>query len=419
VSILIAIQLFLPQTIVGFLPDVLRDLVAEAGLQQRLERRRAQYLEDEMARLLSVALPTARLLPNVRWSWKSVSYETDLIVVVDKVVLIAEAKSAVLTDAALRGAVNSARRHVRELLVDPAGQSARLQDILMAAREGDAEALTVATSLGLGIDPTDIEQTVRLSVTLDDFATLASAQAELKHADWFPAGLVLPATMTLADLCTCVGILERPLFFLHYLIGRERIQRVAPVFGDETDYLGTYLSSGLDLAEVEAGTHKGMFSGMSVAIDAYHLAMGVGRNVEKPKPHVSAYVAAILEKLEDGQRSHWTTIGLALLDAMPPGFGNGIEEAMEELAAEVACGGQGQKRPGVLLACADSRRAVAAFHVFAAEDRAEVPERLQFLGQYAMATAETDRCVMFARMIERWDEPFTVAGAGGPGEGGA
>lgn len=402
--------LFLPQTIVGFLPDVLRDLIAEAGLQERLERRRARYLEDEMARLVAVALPTARLLPNVRWSWKDVPYETDLIAVVDKVVLIAEAKSAVLTDAALRGAVNSARRHVRELLVDPAVQSARLQDILMAAREGDDEAVTVATSLGLGIDPADIEQTVRLSVTLDDFATLASAQAELKHTGWFPEGLVLPATMTLADLCTCVEILDRPLFFLHYLIGRERIQRIAPVFGDETDYLGTYLSSGLDLAEVEAGTHKGMFSRMSMAIDAYHLALGMGRDAEKPKPRVPAYVAAILEKLEIGQRPDWTTTGLALLDAVPPGTGDGIEEAMEELAAEVACGGRGPARPGVLLACADSRRAVAAFHVFAAEDRAEVPDRLQFLARYAMETAETDRCVMFARMLERWDQPFTVAG---------
>jgi hypothetical protein len=402
--------LFLPQTIVGFLPDLLRELVAEAGLQERLERRRARYLEDEMARLISVALPSARLLPNVRWSWKNVPYETDLIAVVDKVVLIAEAKSAVLTEAALRGAVNSARRHARELLVDPAVQSTRLQDILMAARQGNGEAITVATSLGLGIDPADIEHTVRLSVTLDDFATLASAQAELKHVGWSPEGLVLPATMTLADLCTCVGILDRQLFFLHYLIGRERIQRIAPVFGDETDYLGTYLSSGFDLPEVEAGTHKGMFSGMSIAVDAYHLALGMGRDVVKPKPRLSAYLASILEKLEDGQRPHWTTTGLALLDAVPPGSGEGIEEAMEELAAEVACGGRGLDRPGVLLACADSRRAVAAFHVFAAEDRAEVPDRLHFIGQYAMETAETDRCVMFARMLERWDQPFTVAG---------
>lgn len=402
--------LFLPQTIVGFLPDLLRELAGEAGLEKRLERRRGRYLEDEMARHISVALPTARVLPGVKWSWMGVPYETDVIAVIDKVVVIAEAKSAVLTGAALRGAVNSARRHVKELLVEPAIQSARLQDILRAAGEGDADATAVAASLGLGIDAADIEQTIRLSVTLDDFATLASAQAELKHAGWFPETLVQPATMTLADLGTCIDILDRPLFFLHYLIGREHIQRAAPIFGDELDYLGTYLNSGLDLAEVVAGTHKGMFSRMSMAIDAYHLALGMGRDAAKPRPRVPPYVAAVLDKLEVGQRAGWTTTGLTLLDAVPPGTGDGIEDALEELAAQVEDGGKGPDRPGVLLACADSRRAVAAFHVFAARDRGEVPERLRFLGQYAMETSETNRCVMFGRMLERWDLPFSIAG---------
>jgi hypothetical protein len=402
--------LFLPQTIVGFLPDALRDLAVEAGLQDRLERRRARYLEDEMARLVSTALPTARLLPNVSWRWKGVTYETDLIAVIDKVVLIAEAKSATVTDAALRGAKNSARRHVQDLLVEPALQSARLQDILTAAPGGDDEALALVRSLNLGIEPSDIEQTIRLSVTLDDFATLASAQAELKNAGWFPPELVQPATMTLADLCTCVDILDRPLFFLHYLIGRERIQRIAPVFGDETDYLGTYLDSGLDLAEVAAGTHKGMFSRMSMAIDAYHLALGTGHDQAKPRPRVTPYIAAILDKIERRQRPDWTTTGLALLDAVPPGIGEGIEEAMEELAADVVQGKQYPDRPGVLLASAGSRRAVAAFHVFVARDRDDLPAKFRFLAQHAMETAGTNRCVLFARMIERWDQPFTFVG---------
>jgi hypothetical protein len=402
--------LFLPQTIVGFLPDLLRELAAEAKLKKQLERRRGRYLEDETARLISVALPTARVLSGVKWSWKGVPYETDVIAVVDKVVVIAEAKSAVLSDAALRGAVNSARRHVKDLLVEPAIQSARLQDILRAAGEGDAEAMAVAASLGLGIEAADIEHIIRLSVTLDDFATLASAQAELKRAGWFPDALVQPATMTLADLGTCTDILDRPLFFLHYLIGRERIQRVAPVFGDELDYLGTYLNSGLDLAEVEAGTHNGMFSRMSMAIDAYHLELGMGRDAAKPSPRVPPYVAAVLDKLEVDQRPGWTKTGLTLLDAVPPGTGDGIEDALEELAAQVEDGGKGPDRPGVLLACADSQRAVAVFHVFPARDRGEVPERLRFLGQYAMETAQTNRCVMFGRMLERWDQPFSVAG---------
>ena len=43
----------LPQTIVGFLPDLLRDLSIEAGLAKRLEKRRAKYLEQEMTRVIA------------------------------------------------------------------------------------------------------------------------------------------------------------------------------------------------------------------------------------------------------------------------------------------------------------------------------------------------------------------------------
>ena len=401
--------IFLPQTLMGFVPDMLRDLAADAGFQKRLEKRRGRYLEGEVARQVSTALPAARVLQGVKWNWNGTPYETDVIAVVDKVVLIAEAKSAVLTEGALRGGARSAKRHVIELLVDPAVQSARLRDVLTRANAGDDEALSVADSLGLGIDVREIERVVCLSVTLDDFATLPSAQAELKHAGWFPADLVQPATMTLADLCTCVDILDRPLFFLHYLVGRERLQRIAPVFGDELDYLGTYLHSGLDLAEVAAGTHKGVFSRMSTSIDAYHLALGVGREAEKPRPAVTPYVNSILDFIEGRRRPGWTTVGLTLLDAVPPGDGERIDEALEELAAEVAAGGRGPDQPGVLLASADSRRAVAAFHVFTAAERDQVPARAEFLAQYAMEEADTDRCVVFARMLERWDLPFTFS----------
>lgn len=399
----------LPQTIVGFLPEVLRGLAAEAGLTKRLERRRAEYLEREMTRVVASALPGAKMLTNAKWDWRGIRYETDLIAVIGKVVLIAEAKSAGLTEAALRGAPNSVRRHVQSLLVEPAVQSQRLQDILIAAGNGDAEAVRVAESLDLGLAPGEIERVVRLSVTLDDFSALSSAQVELKQAGWFPPEVKQPATMGLADLCTCVDILDNPLLFLHYLVGRERIQRLASIFGDELDYLGTYLHSGLDLSEVESGSHRGMFSRMSQPIDAYHLAIGIGRDAAKPRPRVQPYVSDILEKLARRRSPEWTTMGLTLLDALPPGTGDGLEDAINELAVEVARGGRGPDRPGVLLASPDSRRAVAAFHVFKETGREVIRDQMLFLADYAMQNAGSNRCVVIARMLERWDQPYALA----------
>lgn len=134
-------------------------------------------------------------------------------------------------------------------------------------------------------------------MTLDDFSTLASAQADLKRTGLVPEAVDLPPTMGLADLCTCAHILDEPLHFLHYLAKRERFQGKMPIFGDELDYLGTYLVCGLELPEIEAGTHKGMFSGMSQAIDRYYMGRGIGRDGPKPCPAIEPYVAAVLDRL--------------------------------------------------------------------------------------------------------------------------
>ena len=43
----------------SFIWPILRGLCEEAGLKSRLERRRAQFLEDEIAQAIGVAIPDA------------------------------------------------------------------------------------------------------------------------------------------------------------------------------------------------------------------------------------------------------------------------------------------------------------------------------------------------------------------------
>lgn len=400
---------FAPQSLVSFLPTILRALVAEAGLAKTLEKRRTVYLEEEMARVIGEVLPSATLLPNVAWVWEGVRYETDLIAVLDRVVLIAEAKSGGLTASGLRGAPDSVRNHVRSLIVEPAVQSARLRDILLAAKGGESDALAVAEGLGLGLDPAKIDTILRVSVTLDDFSTLASAQADLKRTGLVPEAVDLPPTMGLADLCTCAHILDEPLHFLHYLAKRERFQGKMPIFGDELDYLGTYLVCGLELPEIEAGTHKGMFSGMSQAIDRYYMGRGIGRDGPKPCPAIEPYVAAVLDRLRSRAAPSWTTMGLALLDAIPPGSEEFVEEALEELAEQVSAIGPNPDHPGALVASGACGNAVAMFHVFPKALEEGVLDRMVFLADDAMGQLDMRRCVAFARMLERWDLPYAYA----------
>lgn len=399
---------FSPQSIVSFLPSILRDLLTEAGMTKALEWRRAQYLEEETARIVAGVLPGAKVLRNVVWSWEGVSYETDIVAVFDRVVLIVEAKSGALTPSGLRGAPDSVRRHVRSLLVKPAEQSARLRDIITAARHGDEVALALVDRLGFGVPAAKVDTVIRLSVTLDDFSTLSSAQAELKRAGLLPAELDLPATMGIADLSTCAEILDDPLFFLHYLTRRERIQRGPSVFGDELDFLGTYLQCGLVMPEVEAGTHTCMLSGMSRSVDDYYVLRGAGQAVTKPRPRVEPYLGAILERLRSRSSNSWTTMGLTLLDAVPIGADACIEDAIEEVAAAVFDAPVGAT-PGTLVARGDNTGALALFQVYRRAQEDELLDRMTEAADDALERFGPGPCVVFARMLERWDLPYAVA----------
>ncbi len=132
-------------------------------------------------------------------------YETDVLVVLDRTVLIIECKSASLSPQGLRGAPDRARKHVKELIAEPAAQSARLEHVISLAR-GRCPALEVAR--GLGIDPIEITTVIRISVTLDDLTILVLCKRELKAAGWIPNELELPTTLNIADLacvCGCVA----------------------------------------------------------------------------------------------------------------------------------------------------------------------------------------------------------------------
>lgn len=398
-----------PQSIMHFLPTILRGLAQEAGLTKQLEKRRSAHLESELAQVIRSALPGARLMENTRWDWQGVRYETDLIAVIDRVVLIAEAKSGILTPSGLRGAPDSVRKHVKSLLVDPAVQSSRLREIISSAQAGDTEAIALCQRLDLGVDIDKIGAILRLSVTLDDFSPLASSQADLKRAGWFPGDVDLPPTMGLADLFTCADILENPICFLHYLTARSTIQSAGSIFGDELDYLVTYLQSGLDLPEIVDGSHTGMFSGMSLAVDRYHMASGSAFEIAKPTPNISPLVDAILASLQIRAAPGWTTKGLGLLDAIPPGSELDLEVAWNELAAEVAANWTDPGHLNAIAATGHGGRTIVIFHAFPQALEDQLPDRLDDLAAQAIDGAGADRCIIFARMLERWHLPYDTA----------
>ncbi len=98
---------------------------------------------------------------------------------IDKTILIVEGKSAALSAPGLRGAPERVKRHVRELILDPSEQSARLEAMIWRGKAGDPDAS--ASLSPFGIDFGQTERVVRISVTLDDLSVLASSRTRIQR----------------------------------------------------------------------------------------------------------------------------------------------------------------------------------------------------------------------------------------------
>jgi hypothetical protein len=281
----------IPQSIFSHINGIMRSLAVKAGILPELEERRAAYLEEKVGDLLAVALPTATVRNGIKWRSGDVGYETDHVAVIDKTAIIVEDKSAALTGPGLRGAPDRVRRHVRDLIASPSEQSAKLEATIWRAKAGDVNAAQSLAPFDLELG--GVERVLRISVTLDDFSILASAELELKTAGWISPELALAPTLNLADFEAVIEILEKPSFLLHYLSERQRVQKDGHIFADEMDFLGCYLDTGLNLGDLTEQKLLLTLTGMSKPIDHYYNSQDAGVSVSKPKPKLAPYMASL------------------------------------------------------------------------------------------------------------------------------
>ncbi len=277
----------MPQSIFSHIHEIMRDLFSDQHAHLRLSERRSRYLEEKARATLARVLPGAAFRPNYLWRSGSQEFETDLIVTLDRTVLIVECKSAALSRAGLRGAPDRVKRHVRELVVDPSIQSARLASQIRAGVAGDTSAAAGLPDLGVPI--ASIRTVVLVSVTLDDFSVLASSELDLRSAGWVPDGLDLALTLNISDLLVVADVLDQAALFIHYFSERERFQKSVAVFGDELDFLGFYLSTGFNVGQLESKDTRLAITGMSAPLDQYYASRDAGVRLAKPKPRLCAY----------------------------------------------------------------------------------------------------------------------------------
>lgn len=326
----------LPQTLLSFvfpIADAL--LVPFDGLQTKLSNAKAAFLEDEVARLFDTALPGCAKHRGFKWTEGSQQFESDLVVRFDTTLVLIEAKSGRISWPALRGAPSRLIEHIKKLIVEPSDQSGRLAQRL----EEDIARLKIneTPTLGFPLPLDGVTCVVRLSVMLQDFATIQSMPAMLADAGVLTNKYPLAPCMSLADLEVMLDLLETSYLRLHYLRRRAELLMSLHTIGDELDMLGMYLDTAMNLGAMQGQDNTIIISGYSAKIDRYYSLRDEFLPSKKPQPNASQWFKRLCEQLEERARPGWSEIACALLSIAPIDQTN-FERHVRTLAARVKAG---------------------------------------------------------------------------------
>ena len=396
----------IPQVVFSHIYGLMRGLAGGARIEHMLTKRRSTFLEGKIKRTVQRILPAAKLTPNAKWDLDGTTYETDLLGQIDHVVLIIEAKSGALTAQGLRGLPKRVKRHIQDLVVRPAEQSARLEQLIWQAKSGETAAAGTISSLGL--EPDKIDTVIRLSVTLDDFSMMANAERELKAAGWVPSSVPLAPTLNITDLDCVAEILHEPVYFLHYFAERERIQKTIELIGDEMDLLGLYLETGFNVDERKLEGSRLITTGLSKLVDHFFNSADAGVDVKKPRPKIHRKLEKIVLQIQSRHREGWTSKTLDLLRIGNLEQQRTVFRKIEKLRKRVPRTYRNPEHICSLVVLPPVHRdGFVIFYVFPdaiAERRYEVVEQL---AGAQFAVQDRSRCVVVGKKVEDWDNPYT------------
>ena len=365
--------------------------------------RRAEYLESKVAEIVERRFPGSNTKRNFKWVEDGKTYETDLIAFIDSFALVIECKSGKVTPPAMRGAPERLRRHIQELLIDPNLQSLRLKKRLEFLGSHPNEAGPIRDDIGYDLGR--VRKVVRVSVCLEDFGSIQSSLKQLDDTGWLPTDFAHCPTMNLADFETIFDILEHPVQILHYLMKREAMEASVGYLADELDLLGLYLTTLLDIGDVEPDLHL-TFTGISAPLDSYYNSLDAGVMLDKPLPAISPLFASIFSQLEQRGVARWTEIGVAL-NMFSPDDQSRITKMLAKLEKRVHRNWRTQGHKNMVICIPSRSSSYALGYVMFKNGNAN--ERLYFMEHAAATALESDHVrtvVVVGKNIDRDDAAY-------------
>lgn len=305
----------IPQVFFSFVFEIMDGLLdRDKKIRDVIDNRRATFLEEAAHILFQKTFPTSKIIKNFKWREMGNQYENDLMVKVDSFLILVEAKSGRITKSALRGAPERLKQHIEELVFEPSIQSYRLFDKIQKSKTCPEKETDFLKQFPFDLN--EIHKVVRLSVTLEDFATIQTNIMKVKKTGWFGGNTTVSPSFLFADLQVIFDMLTGS-EVVHYLMRRTVLEEKALYQGDEMDLLGLYLDTGLNISDFEVGKINLIIMGLSKQIDDYYMALEHGQKNKKPKLKMTQWWSDIRRRIEQKVPGRWLETSVMLLNVSP------------------------------------------------------------------------------------------------------
>ena len=309
----------IPGMLNSFYVEILESVIfSDKNLKKRYHKRRAEFLEGEIASLASASFPNCLVRTGTKWNDQPSGkrYENDCLVVCGPLALVFEAKSEHVDDVAKRGGSNTLKRHYESLINEPAEQATRLARLL---EDGDGVTKFETDDGGeYELDLSPIRKAICISVTLDTFPAPSLCWQQMLEAGLVSDEARPSISMDLSNLLVTLDVLDTPAVRAHYFWRRAEWEQNMKYFGDEGDLLVYYLSEGLPALQNDDGEHlEGlMIYGNSTQLHRYYMAEWSDPDNLPPKPKriLTDWFTSILDKVVSNERLDKWDVACVLLD---------------------------------------------------------------------------------------------------------